>query len=136
VQFFCEQLADLARVFDGDIPCVMVLAVLGQHQLRGMLAQSDPKLVAAAFPTNASRLADATGIPRETVRRKLRKLEELGWIESDGAGGWKLVVADTDAQARIDLKQTEDRSIRRICTFVARFEQLVDKYSTGPRGLR
>ena len=32
-------------------------------------------------PCNALSIAEVTGIPRETVRRKLGKLLDLGWIE-------------------------------------------------------
>jgi DNA-binding GntR family transcriptional regulator len=31
-------------------------------------------------PINLQSIADYSGIPRETVRRKLRDLEQLGWI--------------------------------------------------------
>lgn len=35
---------------------------------------------------NASTIADMTGIPRETVRRKLMKLSALGLLSSEGQG--------------------------------------------------
>lgn len=37
-------------------------------------------------PCNAYSIAAATGLPRETVRRKIVRLVELGWIERRGNG--------------------------------------------------
>jgi hypothetical protein len=31
-------------------------------------------------PCNALSISEATGIPRETVRRKVKKLEQMGWL--------------------------------------------------------
>ncbi len=39
-------------------------------------------------PTNSQSIADLSGIPRESVRRKLAILERKGWIELDAAGTW------------------------------------------------
>ncbi len=35
-------------------------------------------------PTNAVRLAEMTGIPRETVRRRMKAMAERGWVEQSG----------------------------------------------------
>jgi len=44
-------------------------------------------------PTNAFSISAATGIPRETVRRKIDKLIEKGWIVKTEKGD--LTVSDT-----------------------------------------
>jgi DNA-binding transcriptional ArsR family regulator len=44
-------------------------------------------------PTNAFSISQATGIPRETVRRKIDKLEKKGWVTKDEEGG--LLISDT-----------------------------------------
>ncbi len=41
-----------------------------------------------AEPINLQSITDFSGIPRETVRRKLRDLMELGWIERDERGNF------------------------------------------------
>ena len=38
-------------------------------------------------PCNAYSIAAATGLPRETVRRKIGRLEELGWVTRVPEGG-------------------------------------------------
>jgi predicted transcriptional regulator len=37
-------------------------------------------------PTNAFSISQGTGIPRETVRRKIEKLEKKGWIVKNERG--------------------------------------------------
>jgi predicted ArsR family transcriptional regulator len=37
-------------------------------------------------PTNAFSISQATGIPRETVRRKIDKLEKKGWVVKNDQG--------------------------------------------------
>lgn len=36
-------------------------------------------------PCNALSISDATGMPRETVRRKVKELEKRGWLVREGA---------------------------------------------------
>ncbi len=39
-------------------------------------------------PINLQSIADFSGIPRETVRRKLRDLMALNWVERDERGSF------------------------------------------------
>ena len=131
VQFITEHLADVSRVFEGDMQLVVILAVVGQQQLgrtmSGKLSGEGDDV--PVFPINASRLADVTGIPRETVRRKLMKLEELGWIERRGAS-WAMVVRGgiLNAAARIDLADLDRRGMRRAAGFAIGYVQLAERY--------
>ncbi|NBC46811.1 MAG: helix-turn-helix domain-containing protein [Gammaproteobacteria bacterium] len=85
---FCELLVALRRQFDGDLDRMLVLAVIGsptlaRGRIEGMsytdcMALERPDDEPA--PINLQSIADYSGIPRETVRRKLRDLEQLGWI--------------------------------------------------------
>jgi len=85
---FCELLVRLRRQFGGDLDRMLVLAIVGSRTLaRGridgesyddFMARDGPEEEPA--PINLQSIADYSGIPRETVRRKLRDLEELGWI--------------------------------------------------------
>jgi hypothetical protein len=45
---------------------------------------------------NAFSLSQATGIPRETVRRKIKQLEELGWIEKVNRKGYFVTLRSMD----------------------------------------
>ena len=116
--------------FGGDLDMFLVLAVIGERTFSAQSA--DPALTftiwqdrgtAAATPRdiNARAIADYTGIPRETVRRKLgetehererlgRKLmmlEEKGWIVRNGDG-----VLQATAVARRDLDPLTRASLR------------------------
>jgi hypothetical protein len=85
---FCELLVRLRRQFGGDLDRMLVLAIIGSRTLaRGRIdGMSYDDFMALdrpddePAPINLQSIADYSGIPRETVRRKLRDLEELGWI--------------------------------------------------------
>ncbi|WPL18233.1 hypothetical protein Thiowin_03294 [Thiorhodovibrio winogradskyi] len=86
---FCELLVALRRQFDGDLDRMLVLAIIGARTLSrgridglsydGLLSPDRDAKVDPA-PINLQSIADYSGIPRETVRRKIRDLERRGWI--------------------------------------------------------
>ena len=55
-------------------------------------------------PCNAFSISSSTGIPRETVRRKVARLAELGWIVRDSRGGLTIT-----AKAAAECLQPFDR---------------------------
>jgi hypothetical protein len=91
---FSELLVNLRRHFDGDLDRMLVLAIIGsRHLARGGLAKvSYDRLLSEGHvphdpaPINIQSIADYSGIPRETVRRKVLDLEERGWIERSEKG--------------------------------------------------
>ncbi len=82
----------LRSFFGNDMDKVMIMAAIGQQLLR------DPALPKRAYApalatispgnparfSNVDRLAAATGIPRESVRRKVNELIAIGWVERVG----------------------------------------------------
>lgn len=131
VEFVVDHLTDLARSFEGDLQKMLLLAVIGQRRLRAIReAGGDPRAVPAErMSVSASRLADVTGIPRESVRRKLARMEERGWIAQAADGGW-FILADesgTDTRVRRDLAEVDLRSRRRVARLVADLEALCDR---------
>ncbi|MCZ7652735.1 MAG: helix-turn-helix domain-containing protein [Thermoanaerobaculia bacterium] len=94
--FFLDYLLRVRRAFRGDIEAAIVLGEVAHHnylpwvararqdacRLEALLAQPDQDL--RPLPANAQSIAAATGIPRETVRRKLAKLAAQGWLEVRG----------------------------------------------------
>lgn len=83
VDFFAEHLSDVSRVFRGDLQMAVLLAIIGQVTLQAItVARRTGRPIEDMPPERRGitthRLADATGIPRETVRRKLARMEELG----------------------------------------------------------
>lgn len=89
LRYMTYRLRAMYQAYDGDLTLSLVLGEIavrntenffperfyGNHTLSQM--PQDRK----RLPCNALSISDVTGIPRETVRRKLAKLLELGWIE-------------------------------------------------------
>jgi hypothetical protein len=131
VEFFVEHLCDLSLAFRGDLQQMIVLAVVGQVRLyannaaraagEDVLSIDDSRLT-----ITASRIADVTGIPRETVRRKLLALERKGWISRDASSGWSLVVA-AEVPARVALSDLDARAIGRVARLFAGLEAIVNR---------
>ena len=82
---FCELLVALRRHFGGDLDRMLVLAIIGSRTLaRGRIDglsydqfMTGDRTDDERAPINLQSIADYSGIPRETVRRKLRDLERF-----------------------------------------------------------
>ena len=88
-------LIDCRRCFEGDIELFLLLCIIGDRTFSARHAPPD-----MSFETwnekkldhirreeiNVQSLADFSGIPRETVRRKLNILVQKGWVERDERG--------------------------------------------------
>ena len=84
------QIRSLRRLFedfDRDILLPILLGEIALHNIGALenggdsLLSGDPEqIVVRLRPCNAYSIAAATGLPRETVRRKVARLVELGWI--------------------------------------------------------
>ena len=130
VEFFVEHLTDVSRSLGGDLEQVMVLAILGQRRL-SVLRNAEKKDTSEkeGMSISASRLADATGIPRETVRRKLALLKDRGWVVQVADGSWALAPegAAGETPVRHDLSALDLRGRQRVARLVAALEIM------GPR---
>jgi DNA-binding transcriptional ArsR family regulator len=122
VQYLSEHLADCARAFDGDLAQLLVLAVLGQERLEAV-RRDGPSAAPSAM--NATRIADVTGLPRETVRRKLARLEARGWIHRVDRAGWVLTSDDEISNARLDLADLDARGLARLARLYVQIERIV-----------
>ena len=91
-----KQLSTLYREFGGDVAKAIILGEVAHHNLRNLAPSTDydrkrltqaienPETRAALLPCNAFSISEATGIPRETVRRKARELVAEGLLERVG----------------------------------------------------
>jgi DNA-binding MarR family transcriptional regulator len=130
VEFFIDHLTDVSRAFRGDLQAMLVLALIGQSWINAVRAAQAEGIEPADLPpertsTSASRIADVTGIPRQTVRRKLAALEERGWIWRNEDGSCRLAHADGQTAARRDLSDTDRRALRRVARLFTDLEALV-----------
>lgn len=89
-----ELLIVLRQQFFGDLDLMLILAIIGS---RALPARQTSNMTYAEFisdntkdradqPINIQSIAECSGIARETVRRKVHKLEELGFIARDPSG--------------------------------------------------
>jgi DNA-binding IclR family transcriptional regulator len=81
---------------------------------------------------SALRIADVSGIPRETVRRKLVSLHDKGWVEKHPRHGWYLVGPTGQSPARDALRDLETRSYRRLARLHLRLSEILDRMPGDP----
>lgn len=100
-RFLLHHLLRMGRLMDGDFESVMILGALdlqrAAHSLteRSMLPSTGP-LADDPLPDSmlrkqglrSSDLAQITGVPRETVRRKLERLQTSGKVRRHEDGRW------------------------------------------------
>ncbi len=132
VEFFVEHLCDISLAFRGDLQQMMILAIIGQVRLRAnnaARATGDEvlSLDEGRLSITASRIADVSGIPRETVRRKALALERKGWIARTGSSGWRLIVEAEEVPARVALSELDARAIRRVARLFDDLEMIVNR---------
>lgn len=98
VEALCELLIVLRQQFFGDLDLMLILAIIGSRTLPARNASnmtysefiSDNSKERSDKPINILSIAECSAIPRETVRRKVHKLQELGFIERDSSGMLKV----------------------------------------------
>ncbi len=131
VEFVTEHLIDCSRAFNGDLQEVLVLAVVGQVFMHVRRQDGvDPATITRSIA--ASRIADITGIPRQTVRRKLASLGARGWVEQDETAGWRIVIGDDGiGAAHRPLAGLDVRGIQRGIRLASAYKERLQR-SAGP----
>jgi hypothetical protein len=108
VTFFIEHLLDVAKTFEGDLIEFLVMATVQQARIRADELSRQHALV------NTSTVADITGIPRETVRRKLLSLEKQGRVQHVEKVGWEVPASSCDTVAREVLAELDRGGVERV----------------------
>jgi DNA-binding transcriptional ArsR family regulator len=97
-RFFLRYLNLLYREFEGDLVLPIVLGEIAHHNIIRLYSLKDgcieintkaadyPERMKHFEPTNAYSISQATAIPRETVRRKIDKLQQKGWVVKNDQG--------------------------------------------------
>jgi hypothetical protein len=104
-----ELLITLRRQFGGDLDAMLILLILGvgteaENWPGVLLDRSDQ--ATKMHPTSVQSIAEISGIPRESVRRKMRALAEKGWIRRNERGLWQ-----PGEQATLDLRPSTQATI-------------------------
>ncbi|MBK1706466.1 hypothetical protein [Halochromatium glycolicum] len=117
---FCDLLVTLRRHFDGDLDRMLVLAIIGSRTLKddsieGLCYEHFMRLERRGEPApiNVQSIADHSGIPRETVRRKVKELLHTGWIIRRDKG---FLIASNKAAA--DLAPATEATMHYLLTVV------------------
>lgn len=127
-------LIECRRVFDDDLDMFLVLAVIGERTYSQQHA--DPTLTYEEFQAgkaamtppkdiNLRSIAEFSGIPRETVRRKIAELSDKGWLTRNSEGS---LVATRKASK--DLQPLTAASI----TYIAEMMTLLEAALTDDPG--
>ncbi|MCE8556447.1 hypothetical protein KBY29_19215 [Ruegeria pomeroyi] len=90
---FCRLLVELRKNFDGDLDSLLILALLsvGTQMQDWQEILTDREWVKGqSRPTNTQSISDVSGIPRESVRRKLTTLQNKGWVMRNAEGNWEI----------------------------------------------
>lgn len=137
VEFFIEHLTDVSRKFQGDLQAMIVLGIVGQMHIREtriavQAGRSPLDLQSDRVSITASRIADVTSIPRQTVRRKLTELEKRRWLVRNPDGSFRLAMTDGVSYAGQDLADVNRRSILRVARLFRDLEKLVTASTTMP----
>jgi hypothetical protein len=119
-RFMTEHLIRVHRLFEGDLTAAIVLATVAQHSLQRYYDQVgreapgrfDPLLAADEHlphlrTCNAMSVSAATGVPRETVRRKARWLAQKGWLSIGERGRLSVVNGISKDFKDFDIETTE-----------------------------
>lgn len=88
---FARLLVTLRKDFDGDLDAMLVLLTLSlgtERQNWGEALLGQVEQAGVVRVTNTLSISQATGIPRETVRRKLDSMAAKGWIVRDAKRNW------------------------------------------------
>jgi hypothetical protein len=126
-EFMASHLADCCAVFDGDLHEMLVFTILAQRFLRDQIAsQVDRDLpLDDRRGISATRISAQTGMPRETVRRKLLALQARGWVEKIGRADWRIAITGGQAAAELELQDFIQREIRRVLRFARALKPIV-----------
>ena len=99
-RFTIDTMRRAYRLFDGDLTLFLVFGEIAHYNMsRALRAFSVQDAADSArwkklmrslpgrkiTPCNALSISNATGMPRETVRRKVKELEKRGWLVREGA---------------------------------------------------
>ena len=121
-----RHLVECRQAFGGDLDLFLVMTIIGERTFPARNAPAEMSHAqfvhghvgdTEAAAINQQSIADYSGIPRETVRRKIEILIEKGWIVRDES---KLLTATNKANA--ELFQLTESTVRYLRDIQSAFE--------------
>lgn len=98
-EFYVEMSRMVTQRFDGDIDRFFILAAISVASVAQVMSDEDKARKYASIDRRIEEdyayikllpLAEITGLPRTTVRRKVGKLMEMGYVERDPVRGYRV----------------------------------------------
>ncbi|MFZ6799633.1 DeoR family transcriptional regulator [Undibacterium sp. Di24W] len=120
-RFILEHMCRITRELDMDLESVHIWGILANLNVLHLMAPGknfdfrDTTEANHAYefrPVRLSDMAQITGIPRETIRRKLNQLEESGKVERTADGLWTIKATGVDEHVKAFTKETVIRYLR------------------------
>ncbi len=144
-QFTVPLLTRVYHAFKGDMVCAIVLGKIAHRNVEAWLANADNPEAALGDPEqrmrimrpcNALSIAQASGLSRETVRRKVVTLIERGYVQRSKDGYLFLTPNVGD-----DFVDMTAQTIEQLLATARRLEALLAGHpapaaASGPRGAR
>ncbi|MBF9058465.1 hypothetical protein HKCCSP123_04650 [Rhodobacterales bacterium HKCCSP123] len=131
LEAFSRLLRALRDSFDGDLDLLVILLAIAERtpveawvsealSLRELMQDLSRDL--SQRPINIQSVADFTGIPRETVRRKIMVLRRRGWIARHANGHLSVT-----PKAAADLEGATGHSVAYIAALFIAYEEVADR---------
>jgi hypothetical protein len=124
LEFLFAELVDMRPIFRNDLDSLLVFTAISRHYLRDERVGLSPADESHGF--TIKRIAEATTIPRETVRRKLRELESRGLLEKGRHDEWRVAVRDGLPVIRTEFEESWRREMERVVKFVKALKDHVE----------
>ena len=134
-EFTLPHLVRLVRRHDGDVLLAIVLGEIAQRNVRSVFENpempADPAGQLSALDMaqreappgtcNALSISRATGIPRETVRRRVEELIRRNWIRRDARGNLRITDGLAEHFDQFEREHVEQflRTAQRLSVLVA-----------------
>lgn len=115
-----DHMRRLANAFEMDFECVFIWGITAQLNyakdlMVASLQDDRARLFKTAVPCIPARLADISAVagrPKETVRRKLKRLHELGKVDRNESGEWWITETGIDEATYEFTKETIRRFLQ------------------------
>jgi len=108
----CELLPRYQQVFQSDFAKVLIVHAIGVASVSRLMSRPEAARYEALtevvpvelqVPVNALSVAESTGIPRETVRRKIKEMIVDGILTEDERGGYRVKPGTLQSDDVLDL---------------------------------
>lgn len=118
LEFLFGELVDMRPIFENDFDSMLIYTAISRFYLKNERVGLTEEIARSTAGLNASRIAEWTKIPRETVRRKLLQLESRGLLERGPRDEWRIAQKDGQPVIRIEHAEAWRQELNRIVRFV------------------